>query len=83
MEILWWWAPPAVVTVLAMGWVSWVSREGYGDVDPEVAARRLGKALAKQPKLRRTTSARRVRQPATGVAAVRSTTTGQSTQSHP
>ena len=47
MEILWWLAPPVVATVLAMLWVSWLGREGRGEVDPEVAARRLGDAMAR------------------------------------
>jgi len=47
MEILWWLAPPVVATVLAMLWVSWLSREGRGEVDREVAVRRLGDAMAR------------------------------------
>ena len=47
MEILWWLAPPTVATVLAMLWVSWLGREGRGEIDPEVAARRLGRAMAR------------------------------------
>lgn len=47
MEILWWLAPPAVATVLAMLWVAWLGREGRGEVDREVAVRRLGDAMAK------------------------------------
>ena len=45
MEILLWLVPPAVVTLLAMGWVSWLGREGAGEVDRETAVRRLGEAL--------------------------------------
>ncbi len=26
VEILWWWVPPAVVTLIAMAWVSWLGR---------------------------------------------------------
>ena len=51
MEILWWLAPPVVATVLAMLWVSWLGREGRGEVDPEVAARRLGAAMTKPSRL--------------------------------
>lgn len=51
MEILWWLAPPVVATVLAMLWVSWLGREGRGEVDPDVAARRLGAAMAKPSRL--------------------------------
>ena len=34
VEILWWLAPPVVATALAMLWVSWLGREGRGEVDP-------------------------------------------------
>jgi hypothetical protein len=47
VEILWWLAPPVVATVLAMLWVSWLGREGRGAVDPEVAVRRLSKAMSR------------------------------------
>ena len=47
MEILWWLAPPAVVTVLAMLWVNWLGREGRGEVDRDVAVQRLARALHK------------------------------------
>lgn len=45
MEILLWLVPPAVVTFVAMVWVSWLGREGRGRVDRDVAVRRLGEAL--------------------------------------
>jgi hypothetical protein len=48
VEILLWLVPPAIVTVLAMGWVSWLGREGRGDVDREQAARRLARAMQKE-----------------------------------
>ena len=47
MEILLWLVPPAVVTLLAMVWVSWLGREGRGEVDREEAVRRLTKAMQK------------------------------------
>ena len=47
MQILWWLAPPVVATALAMLWVSWLGRAGRGQVDREVAVRRLGDAMAK------------------------------------
>jgi len=50
VEILLWLVPPAVVTVLAMLWVAWLGREGRGEVDREVAVRRLGEALSKEPR---------------------------------
>ena len=40
MQILWWLAPPAVATVLAMVWVAWLGRAGRGRIDREVAVRR-------------------------------------------
>lgn len=50
MEILLWLVPPAAVTVLAMLWVGWLGRSGRGAVDREVAVRRLGEALSKEPR---------------------------------
>jgi hypothetical protein len=51
VQILWWLAPPVVATVLAMAWVSWLGREGRGEVDPEVAARRLDRAMSRPSKV--------------------------------
>jgi hypothetical protein len=48
VEILLWLAPAGVVTVLAMAWVSWLGREGRGEVDREVAVRRLAAALQRE-----------------------------------
>lgn len=62
MEILLWLAPAAVVTVVAMLWVGWVGREGRGEVDREVAVRRIAGALEPDPRRRR---------PAPGYAAPR------------
>ena len=56
MEILWWLAPPVVATGLAMVWVSWLGREGRGEVDREVAVRRLADALAKPSPIRTPTT---------------------------
>ncbi len=68
MEILLWLVPSVVVTVLAMAWVSWVGRDGRGEVDREVAVERLGKALAKElPAGTRRTSAP-ARDRSTGIA---------------
>lgn len=47
MEILLWLVPSLVVTALAMAWVAWTGRDGRGEVDPDVAVARLGKALSK------------------------------------
>ena len=41
MEILLWLVPPAVVTLIAMAWVSWLGRDSRGEVDPDVAAARM------------------------------------------
>jgi hypothetical protein len=61
VDILLWLVPSAVVTVLAMLWVAWVGREGRGEVDREVAVRRLAGAL--EP------DGRKRRRPAPGYAA--------------
>jgi hypothetical protein len=63
VEILLWLVPSGVLTVLAMLWVGWWGREGRGEVDPEVAVRRLAAALEPDP--------RRQRRPAPGYAAPR------------
>lgn len=68
MEILLWLVPAAVVTVAAMVWVSWVGRDGHGEIDRDVAAERLGRALAKElPAGTRRTSAP-ARDRSTGIA---------------
>ena len=68
MEILLWLVPALVVTCAAMVWVSWVGRDGHGEVDRDVAVERLGKALAKElPAGTRRTSAP-ARDRSTGIA---------------
>lgn len=47
MEILWWLAPPVLVTGCAMVWATWMGREGRGEVDRDVAVERLARALSK------------------------------------
>ena len=49
MEILLWLVPSVVVTVVAMLWVGWLGREGRGEVDRDVAVRRLAVALEPEP----------------------------------
>ena len=66
MEILLWLVPPVVVTVLAMVWVSWLGREGRGEVDPEVAVQRMAAALSRPQQTYVATARRRER--STGVA---------------
>lgn len=61
MEILLWLVPSVLVAVLAMLWVAWLGREGRGEVDRDVAVRRLARALEQDP--------RRARRPAPGYAA--------------
>ena len=61
MDILLWLVPSVVVTAVAMLWVGWLGREGRGEVDREVAVRRLAGALEPDP--------RRRRRPAPGYAA--------------
>jgi hypothetical protein len=53
VEILFWLVPPVVVTVVAMVWVSWLGREGRGEVDRDVAVRRLAEALQREDKVDR------------------------------
>jgi hypothetical protein len=68
VEILLWLAPAVVVTVLAMVWVSWIGRDGRGEIDRDVAVERLGKALARElPAGTRRTSAP-ARDRSTGIA---------------
>jgi hypothetical protein len=67
VEILLWLVPPVVVTIVAMGWVGWLGREGRGAVDHEEAVRRLGEAL-ERPKPPRPARLPSRRQRSTGVA---------------
>lgn len=67
MEILWWLAPSGAVTLAAMVWVAWLGREGRGEVDREVAVRRLARALSKESPRPRLPEAR-VRERNTGIA---------------
>jgi hypothetical protein len=73
VEILLWLVPPAVVTVLAMAWVSWLGREKRGEVDRDEAVRRLGKALQKHHPATSRTPPVIPRERSTGVAVRRST----------
>jgi hypothetical protein len=68
VEILLWLVPAVVVTVMTMVWVSWIGRDGRGEVDRDVAVERLGKALGKElpPGTRRTAAPSRDR--STGIA---------------
>ena len=67
MEILLWLVPPVLVTLVAMAWVGWIGREGRGEVDPEVAVRRMAAALSK-PTMPRYAAPQQPRERSTGVA---------------
>lgn len=67
MEILLWLVPAAVVTTAAMLWVGWIGREGRGEVDREVAVRRLEQGLQSARPLRYAAKAP-ARDRSTGVA---------------
>jgi len=73
VEILLWLVPPAVVTLLAMAWVSWLGREGRGEVDREEGVRRLTRAMEKDDRVARGPRPATVRDRSSGVAVRRST----------
>ncbi|WP_426244954.1 hypothetical protein [Nocardioides sp. LHG3406-4] len=66
MDILLWLVPPLVVTLGAMAWVMWLGRDGRGEVDRDVAVRRLAHALEKD--LPRADPVVRTRERSTGIA---------------
>ena len=68
VEILYWLVPPAAVTLVAMVWVSWLGREGRGEVDRDVAVRRLAAALQKEPPAHVSVRPQTVRDRSTGIA---------------
>lgn len=68
MEILLWLVPTVVLTGAAMLWVSWVSRDGRGEVDRDVAVERLGKALARDLPAGTRRTAAPARDRSTGIA---------------
>ena len=68
MEILLWLVPAALVTVAAMVWVSWIGRDGRGEVDRDVAVERLGKALGKELPAGTRRAAAPARDRSTGIA---------------
>lgn len=80
MEILWWLAPPAAVTLLAMLWVGWLARDGRGEIDRDVAVERMARALRKEhPHVRRAAPSR-PRDRSTGIA-VRPSASGEDRRS--
>jgi hypothetical protein len=68
VEILLWLVPPTAVTIVAMVWVTWLGREGRGEVDREVAVRRLAQALQKEPPAHTSTRPTPMRDRSTGIA---------------
>ncbi len=68
MEILLWLVPTLVVTCAAMVWVSWVDRDGRGEVDRDLAVQRLGEALAKEMPAGTRRTAAPARDRSTGIA---------------
>jgi hypothetical protein len=68
VEILLWLVPPAVVTLLAMAWVSWLGRAGRGEIDREEAVRRLSAAMVKDHPGSRLPRPARTRDRSTGIA---------------
>jgi len=82
MEILLWLVPPLVVTLLAMLWVSWLGREGRGEVDRDIAAARFAAAMKREHPGRATRARVPARDRSTGVAVRPSRTqTGQTRRS--
>ena len=76
MAILWWLAPAAVATLAAMLWVSWLGRDGRGQVDRDVANARLAAAIRRgYPKRATVRPPVRARDRSTGIA-VRPSRTG-------
>ena len=68
VEILLWLVPPAAVTVVAMLWVGWLGRAGRGEVDRDVAVRRLAQALQKESPAHTQVRPIHVRDRSTGIA---------------
>lgn len=69
LGILWWLAPPVVVTLAAIAWVIWAGDE-RAPVDREVAAERMARALRKEHPGQKVPgpSATRPRDRSTGIA---------------
>jgi hypothetical protein len=48
VEILLWLVPAGVATLLAMLWVSWLGRDGRGEVDRDVLLARFAEAMERE-----------------------------------
>lgn len=68
VDILFWLVPPALVTVGAMVWVSWLGREGRGEIDRDVAVQRMQKALEKDHRTKLPARPARAVDRSTGIA---------------
>ena len=75
VEILLWLVPPVVVTCVAMAWVSWLGREGRGEVDRDQQIERLTRAMERELPTSRHPRPVRSRDRSTGIA-VRPTRAG-------
>jgi hypothetical protein len=75
VEILWWLVPPVVVTTGAMFWVSWLGREGRGEVDRDQQIERLTRAMERDLPTPRQSRPVRTHDRSTGIA-VRPTRAG-------
>ena len=72
MEILLWLVPTGVVALVAMLWVSWLGREGRGEVDRDAAVARLAQAMQREHPGATTPRPRPERERSTGIAVRRS-----------
>jgi len=72
VEILWWWLPPAIVTLIAMLWVSWLGRaRDMGPDRSDAAQERFAAAIMRDlpPAVTNRVSAPRpMRERSTGIA---------------
>ena len=68
MDILLWLLPPVVVTGVAMLWVSWLGREGAGEIDREAQAERFAQAMMREHPGRATARPAPARDRSTGIA---------------
>ena len=72
VEILLWWLPPVLVTVVAMGWVGWLGRARPAGPDrSEAAQERFAQAILRDlpdEVTRRASAPRQARDRSTGIA---------------
>lgn len=72
VEILWWWVPPAMVTLIAMLWVSWLGRaRDRGPDRSDAAQERFAAAIMRDlpsEVTNRVSAPRPIRERSTGIA---------------